>query len=282
VDVSQAPVWLQAAILGLIQGLTEFLPISSSGHLVLIPQLTRWKHLGKEFDVALHFGTLLALMAYFQNDVSRLFEGLFGLLGRVPRRDRSELTVAERLTLHVAIASLPAGALGFFGKDFLHRHFDHMGSIAVCLALFGMMLGLADRVGTQGQDNLSEIPFRGSWKLGLAQALALLPGVSRSGASMSMALWLGLTRVQAARISFLMALPVTAAACLLEAWDVRGAASPNLFYPCLIGITVSAASGWFSIKALLGYLQSHSFTPFVVYRLILATFLFFWMLTQPQ
>jgi len=280
VEVGQAPVWFQAVVLGLIQGLTEFLPVSSSGHLVLIPLLTNWQHLGKEFDVALHFGTLVAIVVYFQEDVAVLFDGLFGLLRRIRQRNWVDLSVAERLTLHVAIASLPAGALGFFCKDFLENHFDNMGSIALFLALFGLLMGVAERAGSQRHDNLDDVTVKGALLLGCAQAAALVPGVSRSGSTMSMALLLGLRRDQAARFSFLMALPVTAAACLLKAFKIIRIADNQAMWPCAIGIVVSGLSGWLCIRFLLGYLRNHTFTPFILYRLALAGFLAAWMLTH--
>lgn len=279
-DVGQAPVWLQAVVLGLIQGLTEFLPVSSSGHLVLIPLLTNWQHLGKEFDVALHFGTLVAIVVYFQEDVAGLFDGLFGLLRRVPSRNWVDLSVAERLTFHVAIASLPAGAVGFFCKDFLEKHFDSMGSIALFLALFGLLMGVAERAGSHRYDNLDDVTVKGALLLGCAQAVALMPGVSRSGATISMALLLGLRRDQAARFSFLMALPVTAAACLLKGYKIIRIADNQVLWPCAIGIVAAGVSGWLCIRFLLGYVRSRTFTPFILYRLALAGFLVAWMLTH--
>ena len=281
-DISQAPGWVQAVVLGLIQGLSEFLPISSSGHLVLLPTLTGWEHMGKEFDVALHFGTLMAIIAYYRADVASLFRGLFGLL-----RHRLEGTPEElaerRLVINLGVASIPAGVVGLALHDVLEKHFDKIGSIAIFLALFGLLMGWAERRGSQSYE-ISDLTPHAAGALGLAQMLALMPGVSRSGSTMTMGLLLGLKRGEAARFSFLMALPVTAAACLLKGLKliklIGEGGHQQLLINCAIGIAVSAISGWLCIHFLMRYLRTNTFTPFVIYRLLLAAFLLCWMLTH--
>lgn len=260
-----APLWQQAVVLGLIQGLTEFLPISSSGHLILVPALTGWPYLGKAFDVALHFGTLLAMVVYFRQDVKLLFQGLFGLSARFPHlQPRTE---AEHLTLAVAVASLPVAALGYFGKDWLLAHFNNPTSIAVALALFGWLMASADRQAALRRQHLRDLTWKEAGLLGLAQALALIPGVSRSGVSLTVALWLGFARPAAARLSFLMALPVLAGAAVMEG-VVRP--EPGLLWPCLLGALVAALSGWLCLNFLMIYLKRGGLRPFAAYRLVLA------------
>jgi len=256
------PIWAQALVLGLIQGLTEFLPISSSAHLILLPELTGWPHLGRHFDVALHLGTLVAICAYFQDDVRRLFVGLSHLL---ERRQSSE----SRLTLQLILASLPPALLGLCLGDWLEKHFNNLVSIAVCLGVFGLILGWVDRRALLRRE-IQDVSYTGALTLGLAQAVALIPGVSRCGATLTAALWLGLTRREAARLSFLSALPVTAGACLLKALRLGRALPDDLLVPSLLGIAMAAVSGWLCIGLLVRYLRNHSLQPFVVYRVALA------------
>ena len=249
-------------VLGLIQGVTEFLPISSSAHLILLPKLTGWPHLGRHFDVALHLGTLMAICAYFQEDVARLFRGLRDLLQKRPTAD-------SRLTFQLVLASLPPAALGLCLGDWLEKHFNHLISIALCLGLFGLLLGWVDRRAALRRE-VQDLSYAGALILGLAQAVALIPGVSRCGATLTAALWLGLTRPEAARISFLSALPVTAGACLLKALRLGRALPEELVFPSLLGIGVAALSGWLCIELLVRFLRSHSLQPFVSYRVVLA------------
>lgn len=281
-DLSQTPVWLQAVVLGLVQGLTEFLPISSSGHLALIPQLTHWPYLGKPFDVALHFGTLLALLSHFQEEVQRILRGSLSLVQRLPRRAFGELSRDERLALAVSLASLPAGLAGFVFQDLIEQRFGGIVSIAFFLALFGLILGLAERLGSQKLDNLDDVTPIRALGVGCAQALALLPGVSRSGATMTAALLQGLTRDQSARFSFLAGLPVIAGACLYKALTLLDRPQPELALPCLLGILASALSGWLSIRYLMDFLKRRGFMPFVLYRCVLAACLAAWILAQVQ
>jgi len=292
-DLSQTPVWVQAVVLGLVQGFSEFLPISSSGHLALIPQLTNWTYLGKPFDVALHFGTLLALLGHFQDEIQRLLTGSLALVRRsIPRKPlpgqtrnsmhrlSREFSRDERLALAVGLASLPAGLAGFIFQDPIEQHFGGLGSIALFLAVFGIVLGLAERVGSQKLDNLDDLtPSRALW-IGCAQALALLPGVSRSGVTISAALLMGLTREQSARFSYLAGLPVIAGACLYKALPLLDHPQPQLALPCLLGILTSAVSGWFCMGYLMRYLRRRSFLPFVLYRCLLAACLWAWILWQ--
>ncbi|MBN9414760.1 MAG: undecaprenyl-diphosphate phosphatase [Candidatus Eremiobacteraeota bacterium] len=248
------PLWAQALVLGLIQGVTEFLPISSSAHLILLPKWTGWPHLGRHFDIALHLGTLLAIWAYFEEDVKRLFRW-------------------GRLTWQVALASLPPAVVGLLCGDWLEKHLNNVPCIALCLGVFGLLLGWADRRARLRR----EVQDLRSWEalaLGFAQAVALIPGVSRCGATLTVALLLGLTRREAARITFLTALPVTAGALLLKTLKLGSPLPQDLWTPTLLGIATAALSGWLCIGWLVRYLKNHGLGGFVVYRVALGLLLF--------
>ena len=248
-----APLWAQGVVLGLIQGVTEFLPISSSAHLILLPALTGWPHLGRHFDIALHLGTLLAICAYFEEDVRRLFA--FG-----------------RLTRQVALASITPALVGLMCGDWFEKYLNNVPSIAVSLGLFGLLMGWVDRRASLRRE-VQDLTNLQALTLGLAQAVALVPGVSRCGATLTVALWLGLTRREAARITFLTAVPVTAGALLLKALRLGSPLPPDLWLPTLLGIAVAALSGWWCIGWLVRYLKNHGLGGFVVYRVILALLL---------
>jgi undecaprenyl-diphosphatase len=242
-------------VLGLIQGITEFLPISSSAHLMLLPRLTGWPHLGRHFDIALHLGTLLAICAYFEEDARRLFRW-------------------GHLTRQVALASIPPALVGLICGDWLEKHLNNVPSIAACLGIFGLLLGWADRRAVLRRE-VQDLSYLEAVALGCAQAVALIPGVSRCGATLTMALWLGLTRREAARITFLTALPVTAGALLLKALRLGSPLPPDLWMPTLLGIGVAALSGWWCIDWLVRYLKNHGLGGFVIYRVALSLLLIF-------
>jgi undecaprenyl-diphosphatase len=241
-------------VLGLIQGITEFLPISSSAHLILIPKLTGWPHLGRHFDIALHLGTLLAIGAYFEDDLKHL-----------------------RLLRQMFFASIPPAIVGLLWGDWFEKHLHHPFFIGLFLALFGVLMGLADS-GGRGRREAQQLSAGESLALGMAQAIALIPGVSRCGSTLTVALWLGLTRREAARASFLTALPVTAGACLLKALKLGQPLPPDLAAASLLGISVAALSGWLCIGLLLRFLRSHGLGSFVLYRLALGSALVFFAL----
>ncbi|MBS2040133.1 undecaprenyl-diphosphate phosphatase [bacterium] len=249
-----APLWAQGLALGLIQGVTEFLPISSSAHLILLPLLTGWPHLGRHFDIALHLGTLLAIAAYFEDDLRHL-----------------------RLLRQVTLAAIPPAIIGLLCGDWFEKHLHNPFHIGLFLALFGMLMGLADAFGRKHRE-AREMTDLEALALGLAQAVALIPGVSRCGATLTVALALGLTRREAARISFLSALPVTAGACLLKALKLGRPLPPDLVGASLLGIGVAALSGWLCIDLLLRFLRNHGLRGFVVYRLLLGLALVFYSL----
>jgi undecaprenyl-diphosphatase len=268
--VDALPNW-QALVLGIVQGATELLPISSSGHLILVPWLFEWEYLetheefNQTFDVALHVGTLVAVVAYFWKDVVRLAAAWIGSV----RRRRVE-TAEERIAWFVAIATVPAAAVGALGEDLIAEHLGEPWQIAIFLAVLGVILWLADR--TPPRRSMSDLGPGTAIAVGFAQSLALMPGVSRSGITITAARFLGLDRDSAARISFLLLIPIVFGASLWKGvTDVLlGDLPPGSAGPFLVGMIASAASGLLAIWGLLGYVRRHDYSVFVVYRLLVA------------
>jgi undecaprenyl-diphosphatase len=264
------PNW-QALVLGIVQGATELLPISSSGHLILVPWLFEWEYLetheefNQTFDVALHVGTLVAVVAYFWRDVVRLVAAW----ARSVRRRRVE-TADERVAWFVAIATVPAAAVGALGEDLIAEHLGEPWQIAIFLAVFGVVLWLADR--TPARRSMSDLGPGTAIAVGLAQSLALMPGVSRSGITITAARFLGLDRDSAARFSFLLLIPIVFGASLWKGvTDVLlGDLPPGSTGPFLVGMIASAGSGLLAIWGLLGYVRRHDYSVFVLYRLVAA------------
>jgi undecaprenyl-diphosphatase len=261
---------LEAILLGVVQGLTEFLPISSSGHLILEPWLGDIRYLqdhpdfNKTFDVALHLGTLVGVVAYFRAEVLMMFEGAVELV----RRRRAE-TEAGRLALLVAIGTIPAIIVGGLGENWIDDHLGEPWQIAILIAVFGLLLGYADR--RPETRELESLQPRDALKVGLAQALALAPGVSRSGITITAGRFLGLSRDAAARFGFFLLVPVTAGAVALKGVGVlRDGIPPGQTGPLILGIIASAISGYAAIWWLLAYVRRHNYDVFVLYRLVLA------------
>lgn len=253
---------LQAIVLGIVQGITEFLPISSTAHLILVPWLLRWQSPGLVFDMALHLGTLLAVIWYFRHD-------LWQLVQAVPRAIRKRDFVVDpyhRLLGQLAVAVLPAGILGVLFEDTIEYHLRDPRLIGVTLIGVGLILAWADR--RTGSTDMEAMTYRMAMAVGCAQAIALVPGVSRSGITMVAALAVGMQREASARFSFLLGLPVTAAAALFKLREAAGLSLDQLLY-FTAGTLASAVSGYLCIRFLLRYLKSRSFMPFVVYRVAL-------------
>ena len=254
---------LRAAVLGLLQGAGEFLPISSSGHLIVIPYLLGWPDSGLAFDVALHLGTLAAVAFAFWRDWLRLLQGgLRGLLARRPLADPD-----SRLLLYLAIATLPGVAAGLLLDEWAETVFRSPALVALMMALMGAVLWYADRAAGSAAEG-EAISLRDALLIGFAQALAIVPGTSRSGATISMALLLGHRREAAARFSFLLALPITAGAALGKVPDL--VASGTALVPVLVGMLTAAVSGLAAIRFLLRYVRTRSYAPFVYYRFVFA------------
>jgi undecaprenyl-diphosphatase len=269
---------IQAIVLGLVQGLTEFLPVSSSGHLVAVPALVGWDDPFIEslaFSVMLHLGTLTALLLYFRWDWARLVPaGLAALRDRSLRDDPD-----RRLAWLLAVATVPAGIAGLILNDPIETAFREVRLVAVTLVIGAAILWLAERWGSR-RLGVGDVTFPMALAIGLAQAAALVPGVSRSGISISAGMLAGLRREPAARFAFLMATPITA---LAGAWEVRGLLAGEAGVdvpagPLIAGMVAACASGMLAIAVLLRFLRSNPTTAFVVYRLLFSALIVVWWL----
>jgi len=261
----------QALVLGIVQGLTELLPISSSGHLILVPWLADWRYLeahpdfNKTFDVALHLGTLVAVVAYFWSDVVRYVTAGFRSIRR-----RSVSGPDERIAWYVFAATIPAAVAGAAGEDVLEEHLGQPWQIAILLAVFGVLLWLADRL--PERRTIQDLRFGTAFTIGVSQILALVPGVSRSGITITTGRAAGLDRDSAARFSFLLLIPVVFGAVVYKSVKhvLIESLPPGSTGPFVVGTLAAAGVGLVAIDALLGYVRRHDYTPFVVYRLLAA------------
>ena len=258
---------LQAFVLGIVQGATDFLPISSSGHLVLVPWLLGWRfdpRVAFVFDVLVQLGTLAAVIAFFWRDLVSLVRA--ALAGLVQRRPLA--TAEARLAWLIAVATVPAALAGVLFKDAVERAFASPATVSAFLLITAALLYAGERLGRPRRDLRSLTVTDALW-IGLAQALALLPGVSRSGATMAGGLGRGLHRREAARFSFLMSVPVFLGAGLAATRDL--AATPHaltLAPPLAVGFVTAAIVGYLAIRWLLAYLARRPLTPFAVYCLL--------------
>jgi undecaprenyl-diphosphatase len=262
-------------VLGIVQGLTEFAPVSSSGHLILVPWLLHWtfflEHpdLNKTFDVALHMGTFVGAAAYFWRDIARYL----GAWGRSLRR-RGVAGVDERLAWYLVIGTIPGVTVGALAEGFVEEHLGQPWLIAAMLAAFGVLLYAVDRRAPERRD-LGRLTLPGAVAIGVAQAVALSPGVSRSGVTITAGRALGLDRESATRFSFLLSLPIIAGAGLFKGLDLVGHGLPaGTVGPFLWGMLASAVSGFLVIWGLLAYVRRRDFGPFVLYRLAAAALVF--------
>lgn len=259
----------QALVLGAVQGLTELLPISSSGHLILVPWLAGWTYLAENrafnqtFDVALHLGTLLAVGAYFWRDVVAIVAAWARSL-----QSRTISTPEAKVAWIVLVATIPAGLLGYALEDPIASRLGHPWQIAILLGLFAVVLWLVDRRPARRQAH--ELGLGEGLGIGLAQALALMPGVSRSGITISAGRLLGLDRDAAARLSFLLLIPVVLGAVALKGLKdvVFGTLPSGWVGPFVVGTLAAAGAGLLAIEWLLGYVRRHDYSLFVLYRLL--------------
>ncbi len=260
---------MQAFFLGILQGITEFLPISSSAHLIVLPRLLGWEALGLTFDVLVHGGTLLALVIYFRQQWKEIGKQFLRFVMNPSVAPQSGLLGA------LVVGTLPAILVGGLFEGFIEDHLRTPGVTVITLPLFGLLLGWADHQGSQSR-GLESIRLRDGLLVGLAQALALIPGVSRSGVTITVILMLGLNRADAARFSFLLGTPVIALATISRLYPLLGSSSNETgsFLTLLVGVIFSFVSGFLCIKYLLQFLQARTYLPFVVYRLLLAAFIF--------
>jgi undecaprenyl-diphosphatase len=261
----------QALVLGVVQGLTELLPISSSGHLILVPWGADWTYLeqhdrfNQTFDVALHLGTLVAVVAYFWSDIVRLVRAWLGSVGR-----RSIQTSDERVAWFVLVATIPAGFAGLLGENAIADHLGEPWQILILLAAGALLLYGADR--SPQTRGMGDLGLRHAVVMGLAQALALAPGVSRSGITITAGRFMKLDRDGAARFSFYLLIPTVLGAVLLKGVTdvVLGDLPSGWTGPFLVGTLAALGSGLLAIEWLLGYVRGHTYGVFVAYRLVVA------------
>jgi undecaprenyl-diphosphatase len=259
---------LHAIVLGVVQGLTEFIPVSSSGHLILVPWLFNWNDLAgdtdakKTFDVALHVGTFVGAAAYFAPDLARFAKAGIGSIAR--RRVESD---DERMAWLLLIASLPAAATGALLENFIEDNLGEEWLIAVMLIVFGLVLALADRL--PGRRRGEEFGTKDALTMGIMQALALSPGVSRSGVTITAARWLGFQRDAAARLSFLMSLPIVGGAAVFKGAKVlaEGGLPPGTGGAFAPGMIASGLTGALAVWGTIRLVRTRSFTPFIAYRI---------------
>jgi undecaprenyl-diphosphatase len=257
---------LEVIILGLVQGLTEFLPVSSTAHLALVPWLFHWQDPGLGFDIALHVGTLAAIIIYFfRNWVQIILQG-FG----IKADGDPELKQNKMLLWLMAIATLPVGIFGYIFNKQAETVWRNPTVIASMMIGVGIILWICDRIGDR-QKNLGQITTKDAILIGLAQAVSIVPGTSRSGATISAGLWRNLDRASAARFSFLLSTPAIAAAAAKDFYDIykhQGGIPTEMHVPFIVGILVSGVSGLAVIHFFLEFLRRRSMNVFVVYRIV--------------
>lgn len=264
--------WLQASIIALIQGVTEFLPISSSAHLLFPSLLFGWQDQGLAFDVAVHLGSLLAVMFYLRHDILAMIQGsLQWLLGR-------GWNTHAHMAMLLVLATIPAVIFGLAFKGWIEVHARALWVVAATTIAFGLLLGWVDWRARQDQQ-MNDLSWRHALFIGLAQAVALIPGTSRSGITMTAALALGYDRQSAARFSFLMSVPVILAASLLMLLDLTQQSTAVAWQPMLLAFVVSACSAWLCILLFMQLISRMGMWPFVAYRLLLGVGLL-WLLNS--
>jgi undecaprenyl-diphosphatase len=255
---------LQAIVLALVQGITEFLPISSSAHLILVPRFLGWEDQGLAFDVAVHFGTLTAVIYYFRGELRAILSGWCRSVARRPHD-----AAAARLGWTLLVATLPLIVAGPLLQGLVETTLRSPPVIAAATAFFGLLLWVADRRPDR-VGRLGHVSLGAGLLIGLAQVLALIPGTSRSGITMTAGLALGLDRETAARFSFLLAIPAIAGAAVLELVDLLQSPNPVPWGQIGLGLAVAAVSAWLCIRLFLEFIQRIGMVPFVAYRLVLA------------
>ncbi|WP_339615757.1 undecaprenyl-diphosphate phosphatase [uncultured Gilvimarinus sp.] len=248
--------------LAILQGFTEFLPISSSAHLILVPQLLGWSDQGLAFDLSVHLGTLMAVIGYFYADVKRLVQD--GFLSLATR----EHVGMSRQAWAIVFGTVPAGIAGLMLLDYIDTSLRSATVIFFTTVIFGLLLGLTDYVGKKDRE-LNSINWKDVLIIGIAQAAALIPGTSRSGATITAGLALGLTRKDAAKFSFLLAIPITFLAVLVKGYELITTNDTTLWTPLILGCVVSFLSAIITIHLFLKFIEKFSLQIFLVYRLLL-------------
>lgn len=256
--------FFKAVVLGLIQGLTEFLPISSSAHLRIFPEWFGWGDPGAAFTAVIQIGTELAVLIYFRHDIWRIGSTWVRSLYQPEFRGHLD----ARMGWYVITGSLPIVILGVLFKDVIERDLRNLWIIATALIVLGLILGVADRT-SSGRRGLKQVGLRDGILLGLAQAMALIPGVSRSGATISMGLFVGMSREAATRFAFLLAIPAVVGAGLFELKAIPHGDNAFGWGPTIVATVVSFVVGYAAIAWLLRYVSTRSYLPFVIYRVAL-------------
>lgn len=281
---------IEAIVLGIVQGLTEFLPISSSGHLILVPWLFGWESNGLSFDAALHLGTLAAVFSYFWSDILQMIKAIpvalrhpLATLNTSGDFDTTEVQPENsfygKLGLLIVLASIPAGIVGLLGEEAIDEYFHDdsnidqaVATVAILLIIFAVVLWYADRIGKKSR-KLGQIRLTDAMAIGCAQVLALFPGVSRSGITLSAGLLRNFDRADAARFSFLLGIPLITIAGLNGVVEIaRDSPTSTEIAEMVAGMISAAISGYFAIWGLLRFLQSSSTKVFVIYRIVAGVF----------
>lgn len=258
--------WLQVFVLAVVQGVTEFLPISSSAHLILVPVLTSWEDQGLAFDVALHIGSLTAVIVYFRHEIMRM------LSSSLSAASGKGMDADARLALWVVLATLPVGLFGLLTRDIIADHMRSTLIIGISLIGFGLLLGYADWKKRDGHSEY-QMSLKDVLIIGFAQALALIPGTSRSGITITAALLVGMSREGAARFSFLLSIPVIVLAGGLEVLGLVGTPEPIHWPAMLVGTLLSGISAYLCIHYFLVVIKKLGMQPFVVYRVLFGAWL---------
>ena len=258
--------FIQILVLAIVQGLTEFLPISSSAHLILVPELFGWPDQGVAFDVAVHIGTLAAVLLYFRDELGGLIVSGLRALG-------GHWNTEAKLAWCVVLGTVPVVIFGLLCKDWISGYARHATLLACTSIFFGILLGLADRFGRGAR---STIGWKDALLIGLAQAIALIPGTSRSGITITAALALGMNRTTAARFSFLLSIPTILASATLITRDLIISPDPVAWRELLLGALISGVSAYLCIRFFMALLERSGMMPYVLYRIALGIFLLVW------
>jgi undecaprenyl-diphosphatase len=270
----------QAILLAIVQGLTEFLPVSSTAHLWLVPWLLKWKDPGLTFDIALHAGTLVAVLVYFWRYWIEMIKMVLGIgggnagtaaSGGAPAKAGAVTLLGENRQLfwYLVLATIPGGIAGWLFERAADEQLRSPVVVGPALIIVGLVMWAGERMGSENHD-LGQVGLLDSIIVGVAQAFAVIPGVSRSGSTMTAGLFRGMNRATAARFSFLLSTPIIAGACFKKAWEIHHSGLPaDMRIPFLLGIVVSAVVGYLVIAALIRFLERRTFTVFVVYRVVL-------------
>jgi len=266
---------LEILLLALIQGLTEFLPVSSSAHLILPSAVLGWQDQGLGFDVAVHVGTLLAVLLYFRKEVSDLVVAWFGTVGIGPEKGKGSFE--GKLAWWIIFASIPLGLFGFLGADFIEEHLRSAMVIAITTVVFGILLGVAD-FGAKQNTDVEKLGFKGVMIIGIAQAIAIIPGTSRSGITMTAGLMLGLTRENAARFSFLLSIPAIVMAGGYLTLKLVTSSEAVDWQSIGLGSVLAFISAYACIHYFLIIVNKLGMLPFVIYRLALGAGLLWFLL----